>query len=96
MKISEKTKTEKYIFVENDTNSIISDCSDGYIKGINQDEGKRIKLPHNNYTLLGIVDECINAPYAEDFRKDIGYTKEELEVCKPTTFILKDNSYGSS
>ena len=46
----------------------------------------RIKLPHNNYTLLGIADECINAPYAEEFSAQIvekdefgGYLDYELE-----------------
>jgi hypothetical protein len=75
-----------YLFVENDINSVIGDCSDGYIKGFEQDEDKRIKLPHNNYTLLGIVDECINAPYAEEFSAEIvekdefgGYLDYETE-----------------
>lgn len=76
----------KYLFVESDTHSVISDVSDGYIKGFDQDEEKRIKLPHKNYTLLGIVDECINAPYAEEFSSEIvekdkfgGYLDYELE-----------------
>jgi hypothetical protein len=64
-------KHNNYIFIENDINSVIGDCSDGYIKGIDQDEDKRIKLPHKNYILLGIVAECINAPYAEEFSKEI-------------------------
>jgi hypothetical protein len=75
-----------YLFVENDINSVIGDCSDGYIKGFEQDEDKRIKLPHNNYTLLGIADECINAPYAEEFSAEIvdkdefgGYLDYETE-----------------
>jgi len=49
-------------------------------------EGKRIPLPHKNYTLLGIADECINAPYAEEFSAEIvekdefgGYLDYELE-----------------
>jgi hypothetical protein len=61
------------------------DCSDGYLtEGL--DGNRRIKLPHNNYTLLGIVDECINAPYAEEFSTEIvekdefgGYLDYELE-----------------
>lgn len=64
-------KHGKYLFVENDMYSVISDLSDGYIKGFDQDEGKRIKLPHNNYVLLGIVQECIDSPYAEEFSKEI-------------------------
>ena len=61
----------KYLFIENDINSVISDVSDGHIKGFDQDEGKRIKLPHNYYTLLGIVQETYDAPYAEEFSKEI-------------------------
>lgn len=34
-------------------------------------EGQRIPLPHSNYIYLGIVDECINAPYAEEFSKEV-------------------------
>jgi len=64
-------KHGKYLFVENDMTSVISDLSDSYIKGFDQDEGKRIKLPHNNYVLLGIVQECIDSPYAEEFSKEI-------------------------
>ena len=79
-------KYKNYLFVENDIDSIKSDTSDGYIRGFDQDEQKRIKLPHNNYTLLGIVDECINATYAEDFSAEIvekdefgGYLDYETE-----------------
>ena len=61
----------KYLFVENDIHSVMSDVSDGYIKGFDQDEEKRIKLPHKNFTLLGRADECINAPYAEEFSEEI-------------------------
>jgi hypothetical protein len=55
------------------------DCSDGYLtEGL--DGNRRIKLPHNNYTLLGSVDECINSSYAEEFSKEIvefyPYTQE--------------------
>lgn len=64
-------KHGKYLFVENDMTSVIHDVSDGYIKGFDQDAGKRIKLPHNNYSLLGIVQECIDSPYAEEFSKEI-------------------------
>lgn len=38
---------------------------------ISAKELNELKLPHNNCTLLGIVDECINAPYAEEFSKEI-------------------------
>lgn len=63
-------KTYKnYIFVEFKSEGVKDDVSDGYLKSIEGDE--RIKLPHRNFTLLGIVDECINAPYAEEFSKDI-------------------------
>ena len=64
-------KHGKYLFVENDMTSVIHDVSDGYIKGFDQDAGKRVKLPHNNYVLLGIVQECIDSPYAEEFSKEI-------------------------
>jgi hypothetical protein len=60
---------KKYLFVEAmDVGSVNMDVSDGYLTSIS---GERIKLPHKNYTLLGIVDECINAPYAEEFSKEI-------------------------
>lgn len=56
---------------------------DGYLVS---SEGKRIPLPHSNYTLLGIADECINAPYAEEFSAEIvekdefgGYLDYETE-----------------
>jgi hypothetical protein len=64
-------KTYKnHIFVElpNSQGGVIADTSDGYLTSTS---GERIKLPHKNYTLLGIVDECINAPYAEAFSRDI-------------------------
>ena len=60
------------------------DTSDGYLTEANNNG--RIKLPHKNYTLLGIADECINAPYAEEFSSQIvekdefgGYLDYELE-----------------
>lgn len=64
-------KYNKYLFVEYEGYSgTKQDCSDGYLtEGL--DGNRRIKLPHKNYTLLGIVDECINAPYAEEFSKEI-------------------------
>lgn len=79
-------KHNNYLFVENPHfEGTISDTSDGYLKEYCGEE-RRIKLPHNNYTLLGVVDECINAPYAEEFSKDIvdkdefgGYLDYEIE-----------------
>ena len=79
-------KYKNYLFVENPHfEGTIFDTSDGYLKE-SCGEVRRIKLPHNNYTLLGVADECINAPYAEDFSKDIvdkdefgGYFDYELE-----------------
>lgn len=64
-------KHNKYLFIEYEGYSgTKQDCSDGYLtEGL--DGNRRIKLPHKNYTLLGIVDECINAPYAEEFSKEI-------------------------
>lgn len=77
-------KHNKYIFVEDTIKTVVdASVSDGFIVGR---KGDKIKLPHKNYTLLGIVDECINAPYAEDFSADIvdkdefgGYLDYELE-----------------
>ena len=79
-------KYKNYLFVENPNfEGTIADTSDGYLKESCGEE-RRIKLPHNNYTLLGIVNECINAPYAEEFSKEIvdkdefgGYFDYELE-----------------
>lgn len=63
-------KYKNYIFVElpNSKEGINADTSDGYLTSTS---GQRVKLPHKNYTLLGVVDECINAPYAEEFSKEI-------------------------
>jgi predicted nucleic-acid-binding Zn-ribbon protein len=62
---------KNFIFVESDMDSVEMDCSDGYLKGFTQEDEKRIKLPHNNFELLGIVDECVNSGYAEEFSKEI-------------------------
>ena len=79
-------KHNKYLFIEDiGYSGVKGDCSDGYlIEGL--DGNRRIKLPHKNYTLLGIVDECINSPYAEEFSAEIvekdefgGYLDYELE-----------------
>jgi hypothetical protein len=62
-------KHKNYIFVELLGGfAINADTSDGYLTST---DGRRVKLPHKNYTLLGIVDECIVAPYAEEFSKEI-------------------------
>lgn len=64
-------KHNKYLFIEDiGYSGVKGDCSDGYLtEGL--DGNRRIKLPHKNYTLLGIVDECINSPYAEEFSAEI-------------------------
>ena len=77
-------KYKNYLFTELvSISGINGDTSDGYLTSAN---GKRVKLPHKNYTLLGIVDECINSPYAEEFSAEIvekdefgGYLDYELE-----------------
>ena len=68
------------------------DTSDGYLTEAN-DGNRRIKLPHNNYTLLGIADECINAPYAEEFSAQI-VEKDELGVY--LDFELEEYTYDSA
>ena len=79
-------KHNKYLFIEDiGYSGVKGDCSDGYLtEGL--DGNRRIKLPHKNYTLLGIADECINSPYAEEFSAEIvekdefgGYLDYELE-----------------
>ena len=79
-------KHNKYLFIEDiGYSGVKGDCSDGYLtEGL--DGNRRIKLPHKNYTLWGIVDECINSPYAEEFSAEIvekdefgGYLDYELE-----------------
>ena len=63
---------KNYIFVDGfiiSNNGVLQDCSDGYLKSI--DCTTKVKLPHKNYELLGIVDECLTAPYAEEFSKEI-------------------------
>ena len=64
-------KYKNFLFVEDvGYSGVKGDCSDGYLtEGL--DGNRRIKLPHKNYTLLGIADECINAPYAEEFSAEI-------------------------
>ena len=73
-------KYKNFLFVPySGYSGVNGDTSDGYLTETN-DDNRRIKLPHNNYTLLGIADECINAPYAEEFSKEIveffPYTEE--------------------
>ena len=58
----------KYLFVEVAQGSVNYDTTDGYLTSAS---GERVKLPHRSYTLLGVVDECITAPYAEEFSKEI-------------------------
>lgn len=61
-------KHNKYLFVPSKENkSVNSDTSDGYLT----QEDDRIKLPHSNFTLLGIVEECVNSAYDESFSKEI-------------------------
>lgn len=60
---------KNYIFVDGNFGGVLGDCSDGYLKSI--DGSIRVKLPHKNYEILGIVDECLTAPYAEEFSKEI-------------------------
>lgn len=64
-------KYKNYIFIPYEGFSgVKGDTSDGYLtEGL--DGNRRIKLPHKNYTLLGVIDECLNAPYAEEFAKEI-------------------------
>ena len=79
-------KYKNFLFVPySGYSGVNGDISDGYLTEAN-DGNRRIKLPHNNYTLLGITDECINAPYAEEFSAQIvekdefgGYLDYELE-----------------
>ena len=79
-------KYKNFLFIEDVGYSGVKvDCSDGYLTE-DLDGNRRIKLPHNNYTLLGIVDECINSPYSEEFSAEIvekdefgGYLDYETE-----------------
>ena len=79
-------KYKNFLFVPySGYSGVNGDTSDGYLTETNDDD-RRIKLPHKNYTLLGIADECINAPYAEEFSAQIvekdefgGYLDYELE-----------------
>ena len=72
-------KYKNFLFVPySGYSGVNGDTSDGYLTETN-DDNRRIKLPHNNYTLLGIADECINAPYAEEFSAQI-VEKDEFGV----------------
>ena len=66
------------MFPSHDRAGVYSDTSDGYFKSA--ENNNSVKLPHNNFTVLGIVDECINSPYAEEFSKEVveffPYTEE--------------------
>ena len=71
-------KYKNFLFVPSSGYSEVNgDTSDGYLTETNNN--RRIKLPHNNYALLGIADECINAPYAEEFSAEI-VEKDEFGV----------------
>ena len=78
-------KYKNFLFVSLDSSEgVYSDTSDGYFKST--ENNNSVKLPHNNFTVLGIADECINAPYAEEFSAEIvdknefgGYFDYELE-----------------
>lgn len=78
-------KYKNFLFIEDvGYSGVKGDCSDGYLtEGL--DGNRRIKLPHNNYTLLGIADECINAPYAEEFsaekiEKEMDEYNKQVEI----------------
>lgn len=61
---------KNYLFIPDlGYGGVRGDVSDGYLT--EADRNRRMRLPHNNYTLLGIVDECLTAPYAEEFSKEI-------------------------
>ena len=68
------------------------DVSDGYLTEA-QDGNRKIKLPHNNYTLIGIVDECINASYAEEFSAQI---VEKDEFGAYLDYGLEEYTYGAA
>ena len=78
-------KYKNFLFVSLDSGGgVYSDTSDGYFKSA--ENNNSVKLPHNNFTVLGIADECINSPYAEEFSAEIvdkdefgGYFDYELE-----------------
>lgn len=86
-------KFKKYLFVKDiGYSGVKSDCSDGYLtEGL--DGNRRIKLPHNNYALLGVADECINAPYAEEFSAEI---VEKGEFGGYLDYEVMGNTYDSA
>lgn len=69
-----------------------ADTSDGYLTE-SLDGNRRIKLPHKNYTLLGVADECINSWYAEEFAEKI-VEKDEFNYYYD--YELKAYHYGSA
>ena len=94
-------KYKNFLFVEDvGYSGVKGDCSDGYLtEGL--DGNRRIKLPHKNYTLLGIADECINAPYAEEFSAEIvdknefgGYFDHEEKEWYHTSDVLVNGGHG--
>ncbi len=61
-------KHNNYIFVSDPGfRGVRADTTFGYLS----DGELKVNLPHKNYTLLGIVDECVNSHYAESFSKEI-------------------------
>lgn len=61
-------KYKNFLFVSDFFEETGVSIQNGYLVS---SEGKRVPLLHDNFTHLGIVDECINAPYAEEFSKEI-------------------------
>lgn len=61
-------KYKNFLFVSDFFEESEVTIQNGYLVS---SEGQRIPLPHSNFTVLGIVDECINASYAEEFSKEI-------------------------
>lgn len=84
---------KNYIFVPHSGFSGVQfDCSDGYLKEA-LDGNRKFKLPHNNYSLLGVVDECINGNYHEKFSAEI---VEEDEFGGYLDYEIEGNNYPSA
>lgn len=79
-------KYKNFLFVPYSGHSgVMNDVSDGYLKEA-LDGNTKIKLPHNNYRVLGIAGECVNSPYAGLFAEELvekdefgGYLDYELD-----------------
>jgi len=68
------TDKAKILLVEKpkDAKCIESDASKGFIKFAGVDYWREpIQLPHNNYKILGMVCEAVNATYADKICKEI-------------------------